>query len=149
MWIVEALVRHLLPYECVWSPIFWFTLQTNTSPVLICENLKSCMGRDESTFTDRSQIWLHDKIYPGRARLAQMVERALWKFLPQRKVVRTPPAPGFFHMKFKYIPLRHDLESSKNATEFGHVSTSENQRVFTEWAKGEIWTNRILQASSK
>ena len=38
-------------------------------------------------------------------RLAQMVEGALWKFLPQREVVRTPPAPGFFHVELKYIPL--------------------------------------------
>ena len=67
-----------------------------------------------------------------------MVERALWKFLPQRKVVRTPPAPGFFHVELKYIPLRRDPEYSKNATEFGHISTSKNQSVFTEWAKGEI-----------
>ena len=67
-----------------------------------------------------------------------MVERALWKFLPQREVVRTLPAPGFFHVKLKYIPLRSDLESSKKATEFGHVSTSENQSIFTVWAKGEI-----------
>ena len=67
-----------------------------------------------------------------------MVERALWKFSPQREVVQTPPAPGFFCVELEYIPLRRDLESLKNATVFGHVSTSENQGVFTVWAKGEI-----------
>ena len=66
-----------------------------------------------------------------QGRLAQMIERALWKFLPQREVVQTPPVPGFFRVELKYIPLRRDLESSKNAMEFGHVSTSENQGVFT------------------
>ena len=34
-------------------------------------------------------------------------------------------------------------------TEFGQVSTSGNQGVFTVWAKGEICINRTLQASSK
>ena len=34
------------------------------------------------------------------SRLAQMVERALRKFLPQREVVQIPPAPGFFCMEF-------------------------------------------------
>ena len=43
-----------------------------------------------------------------------------------------------FRVELKYIPLRRDLESSKNATKFGHVSTSKNQSVFTVWAKGEI-----------
>ena len=42
-------------------------------------------------------------------RLAQMVELALWKFLPQREVVGTSPAPGFFRVELKYIPLRRNL----------------------------------------
>ena len=46
--------------------------------------------------------------------------------------------PDFFCVELKYIQLRRDLESLKNATEFGHVPTSENQSVFTVWAKGEI-----------
>ena len=32
----------------------------------------------------------------SRGRLAQMVECALWKFLPQQEVVQTLPALGFF-----------------------------------------------------
>ena len=71
-------------------------------------------------------------------RLAQMVEHALWKFSPQREVVRTQPAQGLFCEELKYIPLRRNLESSKNATEFGQVSMNENQNYFTAWAKGEI-----------
>ena len=64
-----------------------------------------------------------------------MVEHALWKFLPQEEVAQTQPVPGFFLVELKYIPLRRDL---KNLTEFGHVSTSENQGLLTVWAKGEI-----------
>ena len=74
----------------------------------------------------------------SRDRLAQMVERALWKFSPQREVVQIPPAPGFFHLELKYISLRRDLESSKNVMEFGHIPMIENQSVFKEWAKREI-----------
>ena len=77
------------------------------------------------------QNFIDNKLKIVRGWLAQIVERALWKFSPQREVIRTPPVPGFFSVELKYIPLRRDLESSKNATEFGHVSTSENQSVFT------------------
>ena len=60
-------------------------------------------------------------------RLPQMVERALQKFLPQWEVVRTPPAPVFFCVELKYIPLIRNFESLKQnfEAEFGHVSTSE------------------------
>ena len=49
-----------------------------------------------------------------------------------------PAALGFFCVELKYIPLICDFESSKYVAEFGHVSTSKNQDVFTVWTKGEI-----------
>jgi hypothetical protein len=67
-----------------------------------------------------------------------MVECVLWKFSPQLELVQTLPAPGFFCVELKYILLIRYFQSLKNATEFGHVSTSENQSIFTERAKGEI-----------
>ena len=64
--------------------------------------------------------------------LAQMVERALQEYSPQWEMVRIPPAPGFFERNF---------ESLKNATEFGHVSTkNENRmRLYSMGERNQSW----------
>ena len=52
---------------------------------IVCE--REVVGREKIMF-------YYLKI--GRGWLAQMVMRALWKFLSQRKHIRTAQAPGFF-----------------------------------------------------
>ena len=67
-------------------------------------------------------------VRPGR--LAQMVERALLKFLTQREGVRTGQAPGFFQAQI-YFALMFDFESSKYAARFNPTQRVKNQGVFT------------------
>ena len=57
-------------------------------------------------------------------RLAQMVERALWKFSSQRECGLIPASPRIFSDAI-------DIESSKYAMEFGHIPMSRNQGVST------------------
>ena len=56
----------------------------------------------------RQDFYKHNKLIRSLGRLAQMVERGLHKFSPQREVVRIPPAPGFFRVEF--IPINTRLQ---------------------------------------
>ena len=76
------------------------------------------------------------KTKSSRGRLAQMVERALWKFLTQWEGVQTAQAPGFFPAQ-NYFALMFDFESSKYAARFNPTQRVKNQGIFTSPGKKE------------
>ena len=72
----------------------------------------------------------------SRGRLAQMVERAFGNFCLNGRWFKSRQRQDFF--TWNLFPLILDFESLKYAMEFRQVSMSENQSVFTVWAKGAI-----------
>ena len=64
-----------------------------------------------------------------------MVERALWKFWPQREVVRIPPTPEFFCVEFISINTQLRILEKWDGI-WTPLKETKIESVFTVLAKG-------------